>query len=64
MLNFDKPIIWTIGLALAVATLLVVWRYFTRPARERRRRTRSYGRVVSRKNGLWVKLAVKTKRPD
>jgi hypothetical protein len=46
-----------LGLALAV---ILLRRQFGAGARERRRRARSHGPVISRKAGVSVRLAVKT----
>ena len=53
---------WVAGLFFAAAAAMALKRYFSPEARERRRRARSHGRVVSRREGPWVKLAVKTKK--
>jgi hypothetical protein len=47
------------GLGLILGWILFR-RHFTPDARERRRRARSHGPVVSRKQGVSVRLAVKT----
>ncbi len=62
-------LIGLVVMAAVAGTLLLLFRglasVFSREARDRRRRARSHGRVVSRVHGPWVKLAVKTeKRKD
>jgi len=55
-------VVWAVPV-LAIAGLWGLGTHFFSPeARERRRRSRSHGRVVSRRNGPTVNLAVKT--PD
>jgi hypothetical protein len=53
---------WSAGLLIAAVAAMALKSYFSPDARERRRRERSHGRVVSRREGPWVKLAVKTKK--
>ncbi len=53
---------WAAGLFGAVVAAMALKHYFSPEARERRRRARSHGKVVSRRQGTWVKLAVKTKK--
>lgn len=62
-LDTGNPVFWLFGLLAATAVFLLLRRHFSAEARERRRRERSHGRVVSRKRGPWVKLAVKTRKP-
>jgi hypothetical protein len=54
---------WSAGLLVVAVTVFALRRYFSSEARERRRRERSHGKVVSRGRGPRVKLAVKTKKP-
>jgi hypothetical protein len=55
-----KPMVW-LGVVLAVAALFLLARRFAPQERARRRRQRSYGKIVSRRSGPWVRLAVKLK---
>jgi hypothetical protein len=58
MLDARNPVVWLIGI-IAVAIVLFLMRgHFTAEARERRRRAKSHRRVVSRKQGPTVRLAV------
>lgn len=58
----NKPIIW-LGILVGAAILIFLARRLVVQSRERRRRTRSYGKVVSSKRGLWVRLAVRARKP-
>jgi hypothetical protein len=53
---------WAAGLLVAAVAVLALKRYFSPDARERRRRERSHGKVVSRGRGPRVKFAVKAKK--
>jgi hypothetical protein len=55
---------WVAGLVAVAVAFMALKRYFSPETRERRRRERSHGKVVSRKQGPWVKLAVKTKKSN
>ena len=63
MFDFANPIVWLISLVLFAAVVVLLRGYFAPEARERRRRKRSHGRVVSKAARPMVSLAVKTK-PD
>jgi hypothetical protein len=61
MFDLANPIIWLIAL-VSLATVFVLWRGgFGPEVRERRRRERSHGRVVSKARRPMVRLAVKSK---
>jgi hypothetical protein len=66
MFTRENLAFWAAGLLAAAVAVWVLTRYFSPEARERRRRERSHGKVVSRRRGPRVKLAVKTKKskPD
>jgi hypothetical protein len=53
---------WAAGLIVATVAVMALRSCFSVEARERWRRMRSHGRVISRRRGPWVKLAVKTKK--
>jgi hypothetical protein len=60
MFTGDKLAWWfLIGMGCVLGWILLR-RQFSAAARERRRRARSHGPVVSRKQGVSVRLAVKT----
>jgi hypothetical protein len=63
MTNIGKVIVGLFGLVVLAVVLPRLLRYFSPKARERRRRERSHRKVVSRRQGLWVKLAVLTGKP-
>ena len=54
--------LWAAGLFVAAVVLLALRSYFSPESRERRRRDRSHGKVVSRGRGSWIRLAAKTKK--
>ena len=62
MFNPGNPLNWVCGLALMAAAFVLLQRYFSVEARQRRRREKSRGKVVSQRPGPWVKLAVKTRK--
>ena len=63
MLGNGNPILWLIGaIGLGVVFFLVRGR-FSAEARARRRREKSHQRVISRKQGPAVRLAVKVDPP-
>jgi hypothetical protein len=63
MLDAGNPVVWIIG-SIAVAIAFVLLRgQFTAEARERRRRAKSHRRIVSRKPGPTVRLAVDVDKP-
>jgi hypothetical protein len=60
MLTFDNLTFWlVVVLAGMAAWQLVGKRLFSPGARERRRRNRNYGRVVSRRHAPTVRLAAR-----
>ncbi len=63
MLTVRVLILWVAvaGLSFVIYSLIVK-RFFSADARERRRRRRNYARAISRKRGAVVKLAVKVPR--
>jgi hypothetical protein len=64
MLDIKNPTVWLIGV-LALGILAFAGRTrFSPEARARRRREKSHKRIVSRKQGPSVRLAVNTERPD
>jgi hypothetical protein len=64
MLSFGNSILWLIG-ALALGAILLLLRgHFTAEARDRRRREKSHRRVLSRKQGPTVRLAVDVGKPS
>ena len=63
MFDLANPIVWLIALVLFAAVVVLLRGYFKSEDRERRRRQRSHGRVVSKAARPMVSLAVKTK-PD
>ena len=58
MLNAGNPVMWFVGILAFAAAFFLLRGHFTAEARERRRRERSHRRVISRKRGLSVRLAV------
>jgi hypothetical protein len=62
-MGFDDPVTWVAGGLLLTAAFLLLRRYFTAEARERRRRDRSHGRVVAKGKRPMIKLAVKVEKP-
>jgi hypothetical protein len=63
MFNTENPLLWLAGLLLAAGLVWLLRGHFGAAARERRRRERSHGRVVSKGRGPMIKLAVETERP-
>jgi fumarate reductase subunit C len=58
MLNARNPILWFIGVVVLAFVLFLARAYFSPDARAGRRREKSHRRVVSRKHGPTVRLAV------
>ena len=54
---------WLVGGIVLIAVILCVRHTFSADAREARRRARNHGRLVSRKRGPSVRLAVDLDRP-
>ena len=63
MLDLRSPIPWLLGVIALGAVLFSVRRHFSPEARERRRREKSHRRVISRKHGPTVRLAVNLDKP-
>ena len=66
MLDARNPVVWLIGIMAFPLAFFLLRGHFTAEARERRRRDKSHRRVISRKEGPTVRLAVhvdKTKHP-
>ncbi len=64
MLDIGNPGVWLIGIIAVASVLFLLRGYFTAEAREQRRRERSHRRVVSRKQGPTVRLAVNVDKRD
>lgn len=63
MLTFEVLVFWLAAAVVGFAAWqLVLRRFFSNDARERRRRRRNYGRTVSDRERPTVKLAAKVKR--
>jgi hypothetical protein len=62
MFTGDNLAWWFLGGLGVVLIWLMLRRHFSLEAKERRRRARSHGPVVSRKQGVSVRLAVKTRK--
>ena len=56
-------VLWVLNLLAAVGVVLWLRHHFSPAAREQRRRDRSHGRVVSRRQGPSVRLAVEAEKP-
>jgi hypothetical protein len=63
MFDIGNPVFWLIGIILVAAGFSLLRRHFSAESRERRRRDRNHGRVISRRHGPSVRLAVDTKKP-
>ena len=63
MFNAGNPALWLIGMLVLAGLFVLVRGQFSAEARERRRRDRSHGPVISRKRGPTVKLAVDVHEP-
>lgn len=61
MFEIENPILWLLGVITLGALLILGRRHWNAEARERRRRDRSHGRVVSKSRRPMVKLAVDAK---
>ena len=62
MFNLENPMAWVVGGVVIAGVVWALWRRAGPEARERRRRDRSHGRVVSRRHGPSVRLAVDIKK--
>ena len=63
MFDTENLVLWLVGLLGAVGVVAGLRRHFSPADRERRRRNRSHGRVVSKAKHPMVKLAVQTEKP-
>lgn len=63
MFGSGSSVLWLMGLLVLAALFVLVRGHFSAEARERRRRDRSHGPVISRKRGTTVRLAVKVDKP-
>jgi len=63
MFDLGNPVLWLAGILALAALFVLVGGRFSAQARERRRRDRSHGLVISRKCGPTVKLAVNVDEP-
>lgn len=61
MFEIENPVLWLLALVTMGAVILLGRRYLNAEARERRRRDRSHGRVISKARRPMVKLAVDEK---
>lgn len=64
MFDIRNPIHWLAGVAVLVCLALLARGFFSAEERERRRRNRSHGRVISKVRRPMVSLAVKTRDED
>jgi hypothetical protein len=63
MLDLRNPVTWLLGISTLGVVLFSMRRRFGPEARERRRRDKSHRRVISRKEGPTVRLAVNAGKP-
>ncbi len=63
MPDIRSPIVWLAGVLALLLVIFLVRGHFGAEARARRRRERSHRRVISRKQGPTVKLAVSVDKP-
>lgn len=64
LLAAGNPVVeWFVGIVACAGAFFLLRGHFTAAARERRRREKSHGRVVSRKHGPTVRLAVDVDKP-
>jgi fumarate reductase subunit C len=63
MLDIRNPIVWLIGVLALGVVLFLARGHFSAEARARRRREKSHRRLISRKQGPTVRLAVKVEKP-
>ena len=61
MLDLANPIVWIVTLILFAVAIVLLRAWFGPVVREKRRRRRNHGRVVSKAVRPMVSLAVKTK---
>jgi uncharacterized membrane protein YecN with MAPEG domain len=62
MLSASYPLVWAVGLVGVIVLAVVVAHYFSPAAKDRRKRRRNYGRVISRTRRPVVMLNVNTKK--
>ena len=63
MFGIENPLVWGVGGVVFAGACVLLWRHFCAEARERRRRARSHGKVVSSRHGPLVRLVVETEQP-
>ena len=63
MFDSGNPVLWLVGILVLAALVILLGGRFSAEARERRRRDRSHGPVISRKRRPTVKLAVNVDEP-
>ena len=64
MFDIGNPVLWIVGIIMLAAVFFLARGLFSAEERERRRRDRSRGPVVSRKKGPTVRLAVDGDKPE
>jgi len=64
MFDIGNPVLWMLGIIVLASVFFSVRGLFSAEARERRRRDRSRGPVISRKKGPTVRLAVDGDKPE
>ena len=64
MFDTRNPVLWLIGIIVLAAVFFLARGLFSAEERERRRRARSHGPVISRKKGPTVRLAVDVDKPE
>jgi len=64
MFDTGNPVLWLIGIIVLAAVFFLARGLFSAEERERRRRERSRGPVISRKKGPTVRLAVDVDKPE
>lgn len=62
MFVIGNPFHWLIGVTVFAAFAFLLHGYFSPESRERRRRARNHGRVISKARRPMVSLAVKTEK--
>jgi hypothetical protein len=63
MVGARNPVVWLMGIMAFTAIFFLLRSHFGNEARDRRRREKSHRRVISRKRGPTVKLAVDVDKP-
>jgi len=64
MFDIGNPVLWIVGIIMLAAVFFLARGLFSAEERERRRRDRSRGPVISRKKGPTVRLAVDGDKPE